>query len=355
MEQNKREKLITNIVSGVVYCSLAGKTYLIHESSSIDKIIAEQVYEDKLKEAELRGVNSNEKMVSELASIGHWTVNEQAELDTIPKRLENLKVQLYQSYFKYKGRDPIRKQLERMKKQYVKLLNKRDSLKKESAEGIGTLFKNKHLICSNVTDEHLNPLWKSGEYLKQDAKLIDILVQKYMVNRVDDDDLRELSRTEPWRTLWSVAKAEGSLFGIPAIMLTAEQKNLVMWSRIYDNVFESPDCPPDEVIEEDDMLDGWLITQSRKRDDERKSAHSFGGDKKGPAGQEVFLFADSEEDAERIKNMNDPQGQMIMKQKMASLQKAGGRLDETKMPDSQLAMRQQAMQQMKEHMQRVKN
>ena len=351
MEYNEREKLVTSVISGVVSCSLGDKIYLIREPSLIDKVIADQIYEDKLTEAELRGIKSSDQLLQHLTSVGMWGKNDQAELDTMPKRIENLKVQLYQAYFKYQGRDPIRKNLARLKTANIKLLTKRDTLKKESAEGIAVLAKNKYLICSNVTDIEGNKLWGHGEYIQQNSKLVDSLMSEFMMSRLSDDEIRELARTEPWRTLWSVAKSD-SLFGVPAIHLTNEQKNLIIWSRIYDNVYEHSECPPDEIIKEDDMLEGWLILQSRKRDDERKQGHSFGGNKKGPSGSEIFLFADSEEDAERIRGMNDSQGQSVIKQRMSSLKNSGGKLDETKMPDSQLSMRQQAMQQMKEHLQR---
>ena len=43
-------------------------------------------------------------------------------------------------------------------------------------------------------------------------------------------------------------------------------KNIVMWSQLYDNVQESMDAPTKDVIKDDDLLDGWLIVQGKKRE-----------------------------------------------------------------------------------------
>ena len=37
--------------------------------------------------------------------------------------------------------------------------------------------------------------------------------------------------------------------------LTYNQKNLMIWSQMYDNIQETLDCPSKEVIEDDDILD----------------------------------------------------------------------------------------------------
>ena len=346
MEFDEREQHIANLISGIVCCNLGGKVYVIHEAPPLDKIVANQIHKDRMMEAELRGVLSNDELVNQLMSLGLWTINDQTELDTMPKRIENMKVQLYNAYFNYKDRDALHKNLNRLKKKHIKLVTKRDRLKRESAEGIATTSKNKYLISSNITDINNNKLWNSEDYWKQDSKLIDALVREYMNAMIDEDDMRELSRTEPWRTLWGVSKTEKSLFGLPAIMLTSEQKSLVMWSRIYDSVYESMECPPEEVVTDNDMLDGWLILQSRKRDDERKKKHGFGNDK-DVKGQEVFLFSDTAEGAQRITEKNDAAGRAMFNQRMSALKKSGGKIDVTQLPDSKLSIRQQAMGQAK--------
>ena len=44
-----------------------------------------------------------------------------------------------------------------------------------------------------------------------------------------------------------------------------DQKNILILSRMYDNVQESLDCPADDIMQDDDMLDGWFIHQKNKK------------------------------------------------------------------------------------------
>ena len=67
-----------------------------------------------------------------------------------------------------------------------------------------------------------------------------------------------------------------------------------MWSSLYDNIQESPDCPSNEVINDDDMLDGWMIIQKRNREQAKlqKDAENKFGNKKISNADEVFIVKD---------------------------------------------------------------
>ena len=62
------------------------------------------------------------------------------------------------------------------------------------------------------------------------------------------------------------------MFGIPSCDLSDDQKSVILYSRMYDSAYESPDRPTDEVIEDNDMFDGWMAKGRREADKERKSS-----------------------------------------------------------------------------------
>ena len=82
--------------------------------------------------------------------------------------------------------------------------------------------------------------------------------------------MRELVNNDPWKLIWYMREVEGSpLFVDRERQLTPDQKNIVVWSRMYDSVHESQDAPSEAVIADHDMLDGWFILQKRKRDKDK--------------------------------------------------------------------------------------
>ena len=125
--------------------------------------------------------------------------------------------------------------------------------------------------------------------------------------------------------------------------LSTDQKNIIVWSRMYDNVQESLDCPSDDVIKDDDMLDGWFIVQKRKREKERAEAeidNSMSNEKIKNAG-ELFMMASSQKDADRINSMNDVNSTMIKKQRMATV-KAKGEVQDLDFQDKKLELAQRS-------------
>tara|TARA_A100001515_G_scaffold10562_1_gene8462 strand:- start:204 stop:656 length:453 start_codon:yes stop_codon:yes gene_type:complete len=149
--------------------------------------------------------------------------------------------------------------------------------------------------------------------------------------------------------MWGPSKAN-ALSG-PSTSWTEEQKVLVSYSRMYDNVYESMECPSDMVIENDDMLDGWFISQRKEREKARNEKAADKLFKGGEGHQELFLMAGSQEHAQNIYNMNDEQSRNTIKSREKQI-KEKGEVKHQNLQDVQMDMRMQATQ---ETMQKMRN
>ena len=130
--------------------------------------------------------------------------------------------------------------------------------------------------------------------------------------------------------------------------LSIDQKNMVVWSRMYDNIQESMDCPSDSVINDDDMLDGWFIIQNKKQDKERAESEleSRVSNDKISNSEEVFVFAETQQDVDAINSVNSYQAQMVKKERMEVLQQKGEAQD-LDFRDQRLKMTQMSNEQFK--------
>ena len=228
----------------------------------------------------------------------------------------------------------------------MELSHKRGLLKKNTAEYVAEISSLQHTTCCNILKKkNGKKMWPDNGYLEQSSALVSHIINLYIRSLCADSEVREMSRTDPWRSIWSVGKAEGSVFGKPSCELTEQQKALASWSRIYDSVNESSESPPEEVVKDDDMLDGWLISQHREAEDNKKKK---GADEQssGVKGNEVFIFADSPKDASRIYSMNDAQGKSIVKQREKQVEKHK-KVKVEEFLDSKLEMQQQSIEQFK--------
>jgi len=118
---------------------------------------------------------------------------------------------------------------------------------------------------------------------------------------------------------------------------------------MYDNIQESMDCPSEDVINDDDMLDGWFLTQKQKRDKEKAESEfeqSISNEKINNS-DEIFVMAGSRHEAEKIDSMNSVHGKMTKKERTATLQHKGS-MEQHEFRDEKLKLRQQSNQQFKD-------
>ena len=99
------------------------------------------------------------------------------------------------------------------------------------------------------------------------------------------------------------------------IDLTDSQRILIAWSSLYESINEHPECHDTFVIEDNDMLDGWLILQ-RKGKGNGRDPDGFIENEKIKNAQEIFIPAETLEDAKRIHGMNSEYNEAMRKKKM---------------------------------------
>jgi pyruvate/2-oxoglutarate dehydrogenase complex dihydrolipoamide dehydrogenase (E3) component len=140
------------------------------------------------------------------------------------------------------------------------------------------------------------------------------------------------------------------LFGKPTINWTDEQKTLVVISKMYDSAYEHPECPPESVIQDDDMFDGWMIIQRREheKNKDKNRNEKILKDKKLGNAKEVFLVANSKEEAQNIYSLNNANSRNTIKERQNIILHTGSEVSETDLPD---VKRELVMQQNRQFLQ----
>lgn len=346
MDYFDREALINQIICGYTVCEYGNDSVIVHEPSPITKVRAQQLYKKSLNDAILNDNPTFKETLDEMISWGMWDKRREKEYDELSIKLEALKIELYQSFLSFKRKDTIKHAIADVRRREIQLTRERDAYRFTTAEGAAAAIKNKFLICESTTTMDGQPLFPLG-FSKTNNYHIEQLTQSYFSNRVDENVLRDLCKNEPWRSIWSAGKFEGGVFGKPSSLLSNDQRMIMIWSKIYDSIHESPDCPPEEVLDDDDMLDGWMIINSRKREAEKKESHGLKPGDKFAGADEVYILAEDENAVARIEAMNSREAKVIKQQRFRALESSGGILAEQHMPDSMVEIRNLAAQQLK--------
>jgi hypothetical protein len=339
MDINEKEKLINKILSTKEVIKLKSGLFYIYPPSVEDRYEADQIYDDLIYELSFDNWLTEDKLEYFLIKYDLWTKDTTSRMKSLEESIDNLKVDLFKNCYQQSNIDKLKKLLVQARNQLENLHKKKSLFSYTTLESYAKSVKIQYLTALSIRNQDNIPVYTRNNFWSSDSSLLFSILSVVSKNKPTVEDIREISRTDPWRSQWSVTKDK--VF-TNSRTLSDEQRTLLLYSKMYDNVQEHPECPGDKVIEDDDMFDGWLIFQHRKRKKEmakRNIENKVGAKQKG-AG-EIFIPVASAEEAKEIHLLNDLQTRIEQKRRKKILENKGS-VDEQNFPDVQMKLRQQA-------------
>lgn len=303
---DNRELALYRLMSGKVPVSWNDREYFICVPSITQKLRAEEIYHRTYYESLFNETVHEDDILAFIVRAGFWTEKDSEDIVKAQNDIETFKVELYNSMFQSIKEKHVRNVLQMAKDEYERLYTKRHQYDFLTPKGIATLAKNSYLIAVSTFDMEGNRLIEDFTTAQMD--LVNHLVGEYNDARLEETELRKLARTEPWRSYWNAGKKEGRLFDISPVDYSDDQRMLVLWSSLYDSVYDNSEAPSDNIIDDDDMLDGWLIIQRRKVESEKLRRRGEEAVGKANHADEVFVVAQTLEDAKKVDALNTFEG-----------------------------------------------
>ncbi len=330
--------LIQRILADRLIVKLNGEVYYVEHATAAQRWEADYLYQDILYELSFSEWISEKDTERILIRYGLWHQEYADRLKLLEKTLEDLKVKLFENFLRVEKRKQIKVAIEKAKKQLVHLQHRKSSLDYVTLEYYAKTLKLQYVTALCIKDQKNKHIYTPTSFWFSDSFIL-LGVLKYMgENQISHETIRKMARTEPWRSYWSIGKER--LFHLDS--LTDEQRTLAVYSKMYDSAYGHPECPIEDIFEDDDAFDGWLITQDRKRKKEmaEKNVDPLIGKKQRRAG-EIFVPVSSQEEASEIYKLNDIQTRMEQQKRREVLDKKGT-VEEQYFPDVQMKLRQQA-------------
>jgi hypothetical protein len=296
------------------------------------KYEAELYAQNEYEENKFNDWISEEEVLNLLITIGVWTPDGDTKLKSLEKTIEDYKVDLYKNFINPSKVKSIRKSLSTHKKNYHRQYEARHSLDHITANGYSQNLKYQYILVNSIYDQNNNKIFKDSNSI--DFSLLNSLSNIISENNIDMSVFRDIAQSDIWKNYWSANK--NNIFDKSPIYWTDEQKTLVIITKMYDSAYEHPECPPDNIIEDNDAFDGWMIFQKRENEKIRnkKRTESMLGNKLSKAG-EVFIMANSKEEADNIYSLNDPLAQNTIKERNTVILNSNEDINDTNLPDVQ--------------------
>lgn len=335
MDFEERQNLLFRITHAITPIKFGDIVYFVHDPTPLDLLKVKPYYDEIYKQLIALGIPSEDNLIALLMEKNLWSMKDEITLKTSTDTLNEYRRQLPKLTFKSLEKNLVLSNIKEIECKIKKLINAKSSLLSTSAEYIAKMEKFKKLIFLLTVDENNNRIWNNwNTFIKGNDHLINKLLSEcYFNNNITENNIRYLAKNEPWRSTWLGGIKSGNLFNKPMISLTDYQRALVSWSIVYDNVYEHPECPSSDVIQNDELLDAWLHEQSEKREKDReKSFKDVTDNDKIQQSKEIGIFVDTPEDAAKVYKLNDAAGLAIIRTR-ENLLREKGFVKEIEMPD----------------------
>jgi hypothetical protein len=316
--ESKLYSLLYRILKDRLWVSVDGLSFFIKEPTLDLLEESYHVYQKSYQNAYADNCLTDHELVNFLVEQDIWNPLDDRKIDELKKELEEAKISAYENFFKAKELRNFKFKIKRLSKELSNLLGKKHSMDHLSCSGVAEQSRFNWIISRSCFHSDNRPVnWSDFS--------LSTFINYYRENIIDHSDIRTIARNDPWKTMWGVFKKGGDLFGEPTINLSQNRQNLCSYSVMYDSVYENPESPNEKIIEDDDCLDGWFISQRRKHEKSKKEKESedFIRNPKIKNSKEVFLMAGSNQEAQEIYGLNSGLSRSILQQRQQTIQEKG--------------------------------
>lgn len=329
MDNIHYEKVLYRILRGRLKLRLDGLTLYIYEPTADLIEDSLDAYDKAYKEAYFNNVPIKEELINTLLENNLWSPLDDKEAESLEDKIEDMKVEIFNKFYDKRFVNSSKINIRQIEDRITKLKYKKMCLDHTSCEGSASISRQLWLLNKTTFYE---------DRKAYDWKHINIqnVFDYYMENLIKQEDIRYVSRTEPWRGMWSVGKkAASQIFERHVTDLTKDQKTLAHYSIMYDNIYEHPESPNEKIIEDDDAIDGWMIKMKRENDKQKKQKEvdALTSNPKIANAQEVFVMARDQQNAEEIYNLNNPVARQTIRDRNNQIANNEGNLNFKQLTD----------------------
>jgi len=335
MNVYEREYFVSRIRSGFYHIKDGNTKIKVMTPTMEDDFFANEHFMEVLEEAKLEGYMTQDQMLNWMMTQGLWSEKKEKDIETVKKDIDGTKLKMYKRRSEPNIVQGGKQVLEMLNSSLNKLLSQKDEYFSNTCEGLAFQEKSLFLFerCCYVGKERF------------DFNSLDPTIYYYswLGQLLKEGQVRELARNDPWRHYW-LFKEDVSLFNNEGGRdLSVDQKNIMVWSKMYDNVQESPERPSEEVIEDDDLLDGWFIYQREKEKEEsvKNDIEDKINNPKMANAQEFVIMAKDQNDVDNINKLNTPIALRNKKERINTV-KAKGNATDLDFKDKQMEIRNQS-------------
>jgi hypothetical protein len=305
------EKYLYRILLGYYYIYVEDQKYKIYYPNIDVKYEAELLYDKIIEDNKYDKIYLTEHEINiYLQTNGIWTKEDTNRLKDCEKFLEESKIDLFVNFTNEKKKTQNKKNIQRATKDTEVLYNKKNSFNYLTITDHAASVKNEFILMHTIYNSFNKLVFDYNNYDTLDYHNLQKFIREVLENTIKPNLLRLLVKSDIWKSYCVASVLEKDIINI-----NDDYRHIINLHKMYDNVRQHPECPSNEIIDDDDALDGWFIYQNRKAEKEKKKnaiMNKFGNNMKN-AG-EVFLMTDDINERNDIYDLNDVQSRQNIRE-----------------------------------------
>ncbi len=281
MDQKDYRRIYTEIVDGCSTSFIGPKRIFIKHQSVSDVVDYEIIYDKYYSYATNRGLLNDEELLKDLAKDGIWTEKDEADIQNQEFFLNNL-VKSKSGLYLQSAIDRANEQEKEARVKLFEMKSKKDALLANSVENYAQNRANDYFVSRSFFKD-INQ--KEHLYTEEEFEFLDITEIKKVIDcynsfsdRFSETSIQKLVLQDFFKIYYSFCEQSMDFFGKPVVALTNFQLNLILYTRVFKNIFDQNEDIPEQITKDPkQLLDFAQSSESRQRAKERIQKAGDGG------------------------------------------------------------------------------
>lgn len=251
MDLPQYRKIFKDIVNGYSAVTVNSKKYYIKHLSALDQVDIDEIHQHYKDLAKSRGIPSEKDILDELISNGVWDENKDKELDRLNLFISNAQKSKTQLVLK-SAIDKQNKAIKETEDKINEILNEKKELIGTSAESYAEKRANDYyIIKSFYEDSKLDcPVFPTEDsyndlYLDEVADFVSCYNKTFKM--FEELTIQKMILQDFYYIYFPFSDDTVGFFGHPVCFLTYNQLKLIVYTKIFKNIFERNQNIPDSI------------------------------------------------------------------------------------------------------------
>ena len=280
MEAKHHRRALKEIIDGFsAYFVGEEKRYIKHQSIS-DVVDFELVYDLHFEKAQERGLPTKEEVFENLVAEGMWSAADDSKIEKQQFYVDSLIRNKKNLYLK-SAINQINKQVKEAETELADLLQQKEDLSSNCCDKYAMNRANDfYMFSSFFKDPKLTePLYTQEEFEYVESKKVTQIIRIYnkFHERFSEKNIQDLVLQDFYKIYYSFSESCFDFFGIPIIKLNNFQLNLLIYTRIFKNIFDQHEDIPDKIRKDPAALLDYAGSSEAREEIKNKMSKEGGG------------------------------------------------------------------------------